>query len=250
MTFRAEVSAVELVRPSLGFLRAKYEPRILPAVATVIHTTGAGPVTRATSMDRKWVRWRTRTGIVDPFEAALWIYENMVAGPHFVIGQQLGQIAQVCPLDLCAWHVGGRYGRAYANGKWRKRRDVSWWAGRWPGLTSPRQFAAGQLWTPYRRKTSARVALASLGGSVNANTWGIEVVPSKHDTRGPWSDAAWANLIALLVPLSRLNGLPLRRDRLLTHSDCNPLARSARELPWDTTPAQFTFGQFQERLAA
>ena len=245
-----DTALVPRVEPSLGVRRRAYEPRLRPAEAVVIHTTGSGPIRRVT--DPKFARWRKRTGIDDPFEAALWVYaQAMRAGPHYVVCGETGRRAQVCPEDQCAWHVGGRGGGAYRRPveKWETA-AAAWWADEWPSLESPRELAGGKLWTPYGAATSAWVALHSLGGSVNANSYGIEVVPCLSDPRGPWTEAGWDSLVTVTTDLCFRRDVPCFRDRVLRHSDAHPLARSARGEPWDTPPAQFSWAEFSARSGA
>ena len=236
-------------RPSLGYRRKAYEPRLRKPAAIVVHTTGAGPVNRVHA--EKFKRWRRRTGITDPFEAALWVYANMRAGPHYVIGQE-GHIAQVCPEDLCAWHVGGKHGRTYDGVQWFGRQQrYQWWFERWRGHTSPKDLAGGKLWTQYGAQTGLRVAWAARGGSVNANTIGIEVVPPDPDTRGPWSVAAWESLSNLTSEICMRRNIAATRDTIITHSDANPIARTTPGgSPWDTPETQFTWEEFRRRSGA
>jgi hypothetical protein len=241
---------VPRVVPSLGVVRGVYEPRLRPAEAVVVHTTGIGPVRRV--LDPKFAKWRERTGIHDPFEAALWIYRvAMRAGPHYVVDGETGRRVQVCPENLCAWHVGGRGGGRYRHDfdRWANL-DTAWWIEEWPTLTSPRDLAGGRLWLPYGARTSAWVALHSLGGSVNANTYGIEVVPCLSDPRGPWTDAGWTSLVELVGDICLRRDVPCMRDRVIRHSDAHPLKRSARGAPWDPSPVQFTWGEFSGRSGA
>ena len=236
----ADSPHVTRTEPSLGFRRGVYEPRHRDPVAVVVHTTGGGPLRRFRD-DKQ----RRRHGWGTPFDVALTIYGSMMeAGPHYVVGQGFGQIAQVAPEDVCAWHVGGRGGGAYKRASWTTRAS-RWWHERWPDFESPRELAGGHLWDPYTRRTGVRVALSSLAGSVNANTIGIEVVPPVAGARLEWSPAAWQNLARLVRDIcKRHDEIPLAREHVLTHSDCHPRARSRRPppegQPWDPWPSQWS----------
>lgn len=221
---------------SLGQRRKKYEPRTRPPAAIVVHTTGYGPV-------RRYKSDPSRYG--SPFNAALWLYaQAMQAGPHYVVGEH-GECVQVTHESLCAWHVGGKGARPYrhASRYWTTAR-YGWWASRWGKDISPRDLAGGDLWRPYSKATSVKVALHSLAGSCNANTIGIEVVPPQLNARDPWSDQCWYTLAVLVEDIAYRHQIPVTRDRIITHSDAHPIARTAKGKPWDTDPAQFTWERF------
>lgn len=249
MRLRFQTDASELdprVVPSLGFKREKYEKRTRDPVAFIVHTTGYGPIRRFESSQRERFEWET------PFDAALFIYEQiMKAGPHWVIGQRKGEIAQVCPEDLCAWHVGGRGGWVYRKKRWSNR-NTEWWEKQWHPMTTPREFANGMLWAPYdpapsllKKITQARFTAWRAKGSVNANTIGVEVVPNKDDPSGAWSDEAWENLAKVIVNRAEAHSIELTPTTVLTHSSAHPRARSRNNTPWDTWPDQFTWEEFE-----
>jgi len=238
------------VEPSLGYRRGKYQRRTRSPAAVIIHTTGFGPVRRfRDDRQRRRHRWAT------PHDAALAIYRGMMeAGPHYVVGQG-GELAQLAPEGVCAWHVGGRGGRHYRREleRWLTV-ECTWWASRWPGLRSPRELAGGRLWLPYdpapsllERVSRARWIGWREGGSVNANTIGIEVVPAEDHPRGPWSDEAWRTLLQLVGLICGRHGIPQDAHHVLTHSDAHPRARSRRGRPWDTWREQWTWEQHAER---
>jgi hypothetical protein len=159
--FEGDSDVADRVEPSLGFRRKKYDERPGDVVAIVVHTTGGGPVKRfKNAAERKKFKYKT------PFDAALRIYrELMFEGPHYLVGQGDGEIAQLAPETLSAWHVGQAGGHLYDLDQWSTP-DVRWWKDRWGTLESPRGLANGRLWSH---------------DSVNANTIGIEVVP--HEAR-------------------------------------------------------------------
>ena len=249
MSFAPDSELVRVVRPSRGFRRGKYVQRDRSRIVAIVnHTTGMGPVRRF--LDEKQ---RRRHGWRDPFEAALWIYENVMdAGPHYVVGQEEGQIAQVCPEDRAAWHVGGKGGRAYRREGWMDAR-TEWWHDLFPGMGSPRELAGGRLWLPYDPAPSlleklrrSRWTAWREAGSVNANTDGIEVVPPEDG--GPWSDACWRNLVELHHDLADRHVIPLDSHHVVSHSIAHPLSRSTADgRPWDPPSTQWTWVRFAQR---
>lgn len=205
-----------------GFMRAKYKHRsIHDIVAVIIHTTGAGII-------RRWQRQGEKFGESDPFDTALRVYHKLMdAGPHFVIGQA-GQVAQTCPLDFAAWHVGKKDSRPY----WLKNTvpGHKWWHDRWGhSFKSPAEMADGLLWA---------------GGECNPNVVGIEVVPEIDDPRGvkyAWRQPAYDAIRKLCNALAEeCRGLQLRPDTVIGHADAHPLSRTARGAPWDPTPLQWS----------
>lgn len=227
------------IYPSYGVAKGKYVERNSYS-AIVVHTTGYGPVRRHKENPQKYE---------SPLEAALDIYRKMPYGPHYVIGQE-GDVVQMCPENLAAWHVGGSKGWRYKR-RWATRR-YSWWLDRWRGLESPRQLAGGKLWSPYpssslqgASKYFRQVYWRSRHGSVNANTIGIEIVPPESNPRGEWAPPVWQALTRLCRDIHRRRGIPLERSYVLTHSDCSPIGRTTRTgEPWDTWPSQFSWGRF------
>ncbi len=235
--------------PSLGYRKRKFEPRLRPPSAIIVHTTGAGPANRLTSAVPAIVQWRKRNGFPsNTFESAIRIYQSVSeACGHYVVGQEIGQIAQLAPEAQCAWHVGGAGGRAYAKhvDVWNTT-DTGWWEDRWPALGSPRELASGRLWEPYGHRVGLRVAWAQWrgGGSVNANTIAIEVACPLDDPRDSWTDAAWSNLVELVIDIAGRHEIPLTREHVLTHSDAHPLARSEKNKPWDPNTRQWSWPRF------
>lgn len=235
--FQPDSAAAHAYHASLGARSGEYKARKGPVRAVVIHTTGAGPVRRLTHPT--FERWRERHpgAARSAFSAALWVYRNaMKAGPHYVVGQ-LGQCVQLCPEQLIAWHVGKRDSGAYRLpwGGWVSQ-ETRWWLKRWNHRKSPRQLAGGKLWA---------------GGSCNANTIGIEVVPPEEDTSGPWSDACWSKLGELVTDICFRHDVPCDAQYVLTHSDAHPRSRSTKSgLPWDPGPRQWSWAEAKERWGA
>lgn len=230
--------------PSLGVRKKLFAPRATVS-AVVIHTTGSG-------VTRRWKRQGARFKENTPFDTAVRIYTRLMkAGGHYVVGQD-GQVVQLVPEHLAAWHVGGRKARLY-RGRWM-RDKYKWWADRWRGYDSPLQLANGDIWKKYPEDASVswRARWLSRHGSCNANTIGIEVVPPSHSSRSAWSDACWTSVISLTQDICYRNALPLERQRIVSHSDVHPIARTTNKgLPWDPSPSQFSYETFllaRERL--
>lgn len=243
--FAPDSTVAPTVALARGHRLGVFAPRTARPVAIVIHTTGAGPGRRFHDE-----RERQRHGYESPFDAAVRVYTKLMkAGPHYVVGQG-GERIQVAPEDVCAWHVGSRGARPYHRHEWTTK-GTGWWLRRWSphGITSPHQLAGGRLWRRYARPPGARLRWASwmARGSCNANTIGIEVVPPLDPSTGPWSDQCWGALLELVHDIATRHDMPLAREHILTHSDAHPLARSRRDAPWDTSPAQFTWERFHER---
>lgn len=223
--------------PSLGVSRGLYAPRASVA-GVVIHTTGSGVI-------RRWKRQGKRFKERSPFDTAVRIYSRiMTASGHYVVGQE-GQIVQLVPEHLAAWHVGGRKARLYRR-RWM-RPKYQWWAERWPGYDSPLQLANGELWKPYDKDAAVswRARWLSRHGSCNANTIGIEVVPPTLDPKSAWSDACWLSVVRLTQDICYRSALPIERQRIVSHSDAHPLSRTTRSgVPWDPNPTQFSYEKF------
>jgi hypothetical protein len=222
--------------------------------AVVHHTTGAGPVNRATKPE--WAWWRSRWGIRDgdTLQAAVVVYAKISpASPHYVIGQN-GQIVQLVPESHAAWHVGGAGSRPYftEEQRWPFRGRYDWWRKRWPGLLSPRELAGGHLWDPSVTEPTLEMAIRSrlAIGSCNANSLGIEVVAPATDPQGPWSTDAWMALTRLTLDICDRHKIPVARECVISHSDCHPLNRTtSRGTPWDPSPAAWSWETFR-RFAA
>ena len=227
--------------PSVGVRKALYAPRAAIS-GVVIHTTGGGVL-------RRWKRQRVRYREHSPFDTAVRIYTRLMsASGHYVVGQQ-GQVVQLVPEHLAAWHVGSRKSRLYRK-RWI-RPKYQWWEDRWSHLDSPLDLANGELWSPYPRDAdvSWRTRWLSRHGSCNANTIGIEVVPPIDGPRLAWSDSCWQVLTQLTVDICYRNQCPVERERIVTHSDVHPISRTTRSgHPWDTCPAQFSWETFEKRL--
>lgn len=229
----------------LGYRRGKLQAATVAPCATVVHTSGAGVLARATSA--RHAAWRARMGLRegDTLGAAVALYQRVMdTSGHYVIGQ-CGTIVQLVPESHCAWHVGGLGSRPYFTrpGTWGRSHRYAWWRARWPGYESPRDLGGGHLWDPYRER-GVEIALRSgmAIGSCNANTLAIEVVPPLHGARAPWSPEAWESLARLVLDIHGRHRIPLERDRCLTHSDAHPLARTTSAgSPWDPSPSQWSW---------
>lgn len=223
--------------PSLGVKKVVYAPRASVS-GVVIHTTGSGPY-------RRWKRQGQRLKENSSFDTAVRIYTKiMKASGHYVVGQD-GQIVQLVPEHLAAWHVGSRKANLYRRNWMRDK--YKWWQERWPGYDSPLELADGKLWAPYPddAPVSWRTRWVSRNGSCNANTIGIEVVPPDHGSRAAWSDACWTSVILLTQDICYRNRLPLERQRILSHSDVHPISRTTRSgHPWDPSLNQFSYEKF------
>jgi hypothetical protein len=127
----------------------------------VVHTTGAGPYKRHTADPERFPM---------PYDAALHIYRHIspYCG-HFLVCGESGQICQLVPLDMVAWHVGSKGAWRYKLPAWDKGKGLGWWHTRHPGKKSPRGLLGGSLW----RK-----------GSCNALTVGVEVAPPLAEPPG------------------------------------------------------------------
>lgn len=266
MSFVPDSKVVIRVEPSIGFRKGLYLPRDTGDIAAaVVHTTGLGPVKRV--VDASYRKWRGKNGIDAAtaggkdraaFKAALWIYGKAYKpGPHYVIGQELGLVAQVCPEDRAAWHVGAKGARLYATrpDAWWRSGKYGWWKNAFPDLESPRDLAGGKLWAPYTapagfdpRRWRAKLLASYARGSVNASTIGLEVVPRVDDPRGPWSDDAWRNLSELLLDITGRHEIPRDREHVISHSIAHPASRTTPSgFPWDTNSMQFTYELLEAR---
>ena len=250
--------------PSQGYLNDAYLPRVTASInSVVVHTTGAGPVKRLSAS--KFARWREKHAFLPrdldrfgwskdeaAFYAALWIYSKAYTpGPHYVVGQELGLITQVCPERLAAWHVGGSGSRMYSTRpeSWWRSGAYTWWRNSFPDLDSPRDLAGGQLYMPYEvpagasiPRQRARMVAKYAKGSVNAGSVGIEVVPRVEDSQGPWTGACWHNLSELLLDITGRRDIVRNREHVVTHSIAHPISRTTkRGKPWDTVSSQFTY---------
>jgi len=234
MLLRPESPLAQAYEPSLGERRGFYGVRSRVPAAVVIHTTGSGPVQRVSAS--RFAAWRAKWPkyAEDPFDAARWIFQYaMKSGPHYLVAQS-GRCLQLAREKSVAWHVGSRGGRWYRlpRGMWHNK-NTRWWKDRFPKIDSPYKLAGGKLW---------------LGGSCNANTIGIEVVPPIGNPRGKWSSACWDTVTLLTTDLCVRYDIPMAKNRILSHSDCHPRSRSARGQPWDPGYDQWSFEEFKRRL--
>ena len=226
--------------PSLGVRKRIFAPRASVS-AVVIHTTGSGVI-------RRWKKQGPRFKEKTPFDTAVRIYTRLMkAGGHYVVGQD-GQVVQLVPEHLAAWHVGSRKARLY-RGRWM-RPKYQWWADRWKGYDSPLELIGGDLWRPYDKDASVdwRTRWISRHGSCNANTIGIEVVPPIDDPKSSWSDSCWRSIALLTADICYRSSLPIERGRILSHSDAHPISRTTRSgRPWDPWADQFSWETFLEK---
>ncbi len=233
----------------LGYRSGKLRECHYAPAAIVIHTTGRGPIERATA--DKFEAWRRRCDVADgdALHAAVTLYTRVMdASGHYVIGQD-GTIVQLVPESHAAWHVGGAGSRPYFNAPttWWHATKCGWWRERWPDCDSPRDLAGGKLWRePYTTASLAhRIKSGFALGTCNENTIGIEVVGS-----GPWSAEAWHALAALVVDIGQRRGLELRRDTVISHSDAHPLTRTTHGgRPWDPSDLTWSWDRMQRVLA-
>ena len=258
MEFSESKSAAYYV-PSLGMKRKKYKERETPGSAIVIHTTGIGPVLRATHKD--FAAWREKNGLQygDVMGAAVLIYRSIMdASGHYVCWND--SAVQLVPERFAAWHVGGKGSDVYlkkADGTWGGSKPEAgaygWWFKKWAGLRSPIELAGGHLWGPYTKPgLGTRIlnpgAFAAL--SCNSHTYGIEVPPPVHSATGEWSDRTWRGVTELVLDIAERNGIVPRPDTVVTHSDAHPISRTKNGAPWDPHPNQFTFERFKKEAAA
>jgi hypothetical protein len=241
--------AVRALPLGLGYRRGKLREMHYAPAAIVVHTTGGGPIARAT--EDRFAAWRTKLDIPkgDSLRCAVALYTHVMdASGHYVIGQD-GTIVQVVPESHAAWHVGGKGSRPYftqpeaalAGPKYR------WWRERWPGLKTPRELAGGNLWRPAYQPPGIthRIRSGFPIGTCNENTIGIEVVGP-----GPWTPEAWSALAMLCLDIERRRGLTLRRDTVISHSDAHPLSRTTPSgRPWDPMAVTWTWERFVPLLA-
>lgn len=227
--------------PSLGVRTKSYAPRAAVS-GVVIHTTGGG-------VTRRWKRQGSRFKEPSPFDTAVRIYTRiMKPSGHYVVGQG-GEVVQLVPEHLAAWHVGSRKVTRYRRNWMRPK--YQWWADRWRGYDSPLEIAGGELWKPYHEDAPVhwRTRWRSRHGSCNANTIGIEVVPPIDGPRLSWSDSCWQSLTQLTVDICYRSSLPVERGRIVSHSDVHPICRTTRSgRPWDPWEGQFSWEKFLERL--
>jgi hypothetical protein len=246
--------ALQTKPQGLGYRRGKLVERYLAPCAVVVHTTGSGPIRRAT--ERKFAGWRLRWGVTegDALQATVALYtRTMDASGHYVVGQD-GTIVQVVPESHCAWHVGGSGSRPYFTNEaaWHRGGKHAWWVARWPGYMTPRELGGGRLWDPQREDISLlnRLKAGMPIGSCNANTIGIEVVPPLANPTAPWSAEAWYSLTRLVLDVCARNGIPVERDRIISHSDAHPLSRTTPSgRPWDPGVSQWSWERFERSVA-
>lgn len=203
-----------------------------PPTHIIVHTTGAGLAARVKAPEKAAWRAAHPEAARSTFGAGVWVYCNANdAAPHVLIGQR-GERANLVPEELIAWHVGSAGAQKYGSALWARPKIYQWWRERWAGLTSPRDFG---VWST---------------GSCNAVSLGVEVACPLEDPTGPWSDAAWARLAALVREWSDRYGIPIDDRHVLTHSDVHPVSRTSKGQPWDPGPRQWPgFGELARRIS-
>lgn len=219
MTWLPDSTVATVFADSYGYKLDAYKHR-WSYRGVIIHTTGMGPVKRGEIKK------------ADPFETAVWMYKTGIvgkAGPHYVVGQD-GRCAQICPEDRAAWHVGSSGTSVYKFRPWLQK--CAWWKQRWMEYATPLEMP---VW---------------LGGSCNANTIGIEVVPNAAGPGAAWSDEAWTTLTKLLIDICLRRRIPVNRSTVMSHSDAHPFARSAKGKPWDPPANVWNWDLQQERVNA
>lgn len=235
---------VDVFTPGLGYRQGKLVARGGPVRAVIVHTTGGGILAR-------FRREGAAKGDADPFDTAVRVYTKiMVDSGHYVVGQRLGQIAQVVPESHVARHVGSAGSVPYLRtSPWYPGREAAryaWWHDRWQGYDSPRDLAGGHLWD-VGQAVPGRIAKASC----NAQTIALEVVPPLEGATREWSPECWQNIANLIPDITDRHGLPLARSYVVTHSDAHPLSRTTpKGEPWDTAPSQWTWERFSAAVSA
>lgn len=199
-------------------------------IGAVVHTTGWGPVRRYLAAKRGYTEGQLRSfgaAVGSPFDHALWLYAfAMEEGPHFLVCGASGRAVQLLPTDLVAWGVGSANAHRYDQAGWyRGAVNCKWWLG-WADeydITSPMDLP---VWA---------------GGKCNPNVVNIEVVPpalSAAKVGEPWSDRACQVVAEILGKVVNRYDIEVDERHILTHSQANPLARTAKGQPWDLGPKQ------------
>jgi hypothetical protein len=238
----------------LGYRTGKLAERHVAPCAVVIHTTGAGPCRRST--EERFAGWRAKYDVPygDALQCAVLLYTRiMTASGHYVVGQD-GKIVQVVPESHCAWHVGGKGSRVYFNDPEHclDAKRYVWWRARWLGLMNPRDLGGGHLWDPPHNEIGVldRLRAGMPIGSVNANSVGIEVVPDAKNPTAPWSAEAWDAVARLVLDVCARNAIPVKKDRVISHSDAHPISRTTPEgRPWDPSASLWSWDRFERAIA-
>lgn len=216
---------IDYTLEGLAYRQKRLPPRKKPVRGVIVHTTGAGP----------WVRWfKNRTRFRSPYDAARHIYHSIspYCG-HYLVCGETGNITQLVPTNVVAWHVGSKRSWRYRLPGWAKNKGFGWWFTRF-ARKGPRGLMDGSLWGE---------------GSANAISVGIEVAPPKAGPRAEWSDECWQSISLLVDRLTSVYQFPRDRFHVVTHSDAHPLARSRKDgSPWDPSPRQWRIGLAIEKL--
>lgn len=160
-----------------------------------------------------------------PFDTAIRVYASLMKeGPHFLICGVTGRVAQGCPLDLAAWHVGSGYQMRYKASSWLQ--EAPWWGARYPHSPSPKEAF------PW----------AYTQGTVNASTIGIEVCPGRAGWDKPFSEEFHVAYVTLKTQLeSDFHTLDDEGFPHTTHSAVSPLARTLKNKPTDLPETQYDY---------
>lgn len=153
------------------------------------------------------------------FDAALWVFRTgrIKACYHYLLGPNVGEIAQTCPLDLAAWHVGSKNHWRY-NKWWRAKGRYEWWGKTWVASNPKQQFP--NLWR---------------GNSVNSNTIGIGFVTRAGDT-GPLTDGHIENFFHVRADILESYEV----SDYVRHCDVHPVSRTGRSgKPYDLSDRQW-----------
>lgn len=213
------------VADSLGHRRGQYGRR-REYGCIVLHITGSGVLDR---YDRGWrPTWAGLTEDSTLLEIAIAIYQGITqAAPHYLVYG--GEVVQLCPEGLAAWHVGAAASAQYDAPNWwadaRDREgngvDVQWWMAEWPDLHSPFDIAAGRLWGSER--------------SANRGGCAVELLWPHNQRRDPPSDVTWETAQALIRDIAERRAV----QDLVSHSDAHPATRTANGRGWDPPPELF-----------
>lgn len=227
--------------PCLGYRTKAFKPRSIRIEGVITHSTGAGIISR---FKREGKKKRDRT----PFDTAVRVYRAiMKSAPHYVVGQDLGQVVQVTPDDYVAQHVSSMPSNKmyqYKPEVWARNPRAVEWLARWRprDIETPLHLFYGDAWFD---SSSGREG-------TNGQTIGIEVVPRMDDPTGRrylWTDDCWANLSSLYHLLADRHDLDLSPYVFVAHCDIHPLSRTtASGRLYDTTPLQFSPELFEEKI--
>jgi hypothetical protein len=226
MTYEADSALVTRREDGLGYRSGAYGERREYA-ATISHIVGSGV------LERYLDGWRPAWAGLGPdstiLDVAVALYIGvMEAGPHYLVHE--GEVVQLCPERLAAWHCGSEDAEQYRRPDWARGAyyqgepvDVRWWPQSW-GLRSPLDLAGGALW-------GRDGELSANDGSV-----GIEILWPHDEARAAPSARTWQTWAELVRDVHRRRAIKLNTHRVVSHSDAHPAARSSGGEPWDPPP--------------